>query len=184
MAAISVGMVGNRPVLDLNYVEDSTAEVDMNVVMTGAGAFVEVQGTAEQTPFAAARLDELLALAERRHRPAGRACSGAPSRRVATSAFTPLTGALVLATANRAKGREMAALLAGLPYRIADSRRLPGRHPASRRARRPTPRTRWARRARSLRPPAPGAGRRLGHRGGRASTGGRACSPPATAARG
>jgi ribonuclease PH len=56
-------MVGNRPVLDLNYVEDSTAEVDMNVVMTGAGAFVEVQGTAEQTPFPKARLDELLALA-------------------------------------------------------------------------------------------------------------------------
>jgi ribonuclease PH len=63
VAAISVGMVGNRPVLDLNYVEDSTAEVDMNVVMTGAGAFVEVQGTAEQTPFSKARLDELLALA-------------------------------------------------------------------------------------------------------------------------
>ena len=63
VAAISVGMVGNRPVLDLDYVEDSTAEVDMNVVMTGAGAFVEVQGTAEQTPFAKARLDELLALA-------------------------------------------------------------------------------------------------------------------------
>jgi ribonuclease PH len=63
VAAISVGMVGNRPVLDLNYVEDSTAEVDMNVVMTGGGAFVEVQGTAEQTPFPKARLDELLALA-------------------------------------------------------------------------------------------------------------------------
>src|SRR6266852_6232022 len=63
VAAISVGMVGNRPVLDLNYVEDSTAEVDMNVVMTGAGAFVEVQGTAEQTPVSKARLDELLALA-------------------------------------------------------------------------------------------------------------------------
>ena len=49
--------------LDLDYVEDSTAEVDMNVVMTGAGAFVEVQGTAEQTPFSKERLDELLALA-------------------------------------------------------------------------------------------------------------------------
>jgi len=63
VAAISVGMVGARPVLDLDYVEDSTAEVDMNVVMTGTGAFVEVQGTAEQTPFAKERLDELLALA-------------------------------------------------------------------------------------------------------------------------
>ena len=63
VAAISVGMVGRRPVLDLDYVEDSTAEVDMNVVMTGSGAFVEVQGTAEQTPFARAQLDELLELA-------------------------------------------------------------------------------------------------------------------------
>jgi len=63
VAAISVGIVGDRPVLDLNYAEDSTAEVDMNVVMTGAGAFVEVQGTAEQTPFRKERLDDLLALA-------------------------------------------------------------------------------------------------------------------------
>ena len=65
VAAVSVGMVGGRAVLDLDYVEDSTAEVDMNVVMTGSGAFVEVQGTAEQTPFGKDRLAELLALAER-----------------------------------------------------------------------------------------------------------------------
>jgi ribonuclease PH len=65
VAAVSVGIVGGRPVLDLDYVEDHTAEVDMNVVMTGAGAFVEVQGTAEQTPFARDRLMDLLALAER-----------------------------------------------------------------------------------------------------------------------
>jgi len=64
VAAISVGIVGGAPVLDLNYVEDSAAEVDMNVVMTGAGAFVEVQGTAEQTPFGRDRLTEMLALAE------------------------------------------------------------------------------------------------------------------------
>jgi len=51
------------PVLDLNYVEDSGAAVDMNVVMTGTGELVEVQGTAEQTPFGRAQLDELLALA-------------------------------------------------------------------------------------------------------------------------
>ena len=63
VAAISVGVVGQRAVLDLDYIEDSTAEVDMNVVMTGAGTFVEVQGTAEQTPFAKERLDEMLALA-------------------------------------------------------------------------------------------------------------------------
>jgi ribonuclease PH len=65
VAAISVGVVGGRPLLDLDYVEDSTAEVDMNIVMTGSGAFVEVQGTAEQTPFGKDRLAELLALAER-----------------------------------------------------------------------------------------------------------------------
>jgi ribonuclease PH len=64
VAAISVGIVGGEPRLDLNYPEDSTAEVDMNVVMTGAGEFVEVQGTAEQVPFGRARLDQLLALAE------------------------------------------------------------------------------------------------------------------------
>jgi ribonuclease PH len=65
VAAVSVGVVGGRPVVDLDYVEDHTAEVDMNVVMTGAGAFVEVQGTAEQTPFGRDRLHELLDLAER-----------------------------------------------------------------------------------------------------------------------
>jgi ribonuclease PH len=64
VAAISVGIVKGEPALDLNYAEDSTAEVDMNVVMTGAGAFVEVQGTAEQVPFRRDRLDQLLRLAE------------------------------------------------------------------------------------------------------------------------
>src|SRR5919108_3477884 len=65
VAAISVGIVAGQPVLDLNYAEDSTAEVDMNIVMTGGGEFVEVQGTAEQTPFSRARLDALLELAAR-----------------------------------------------------------------------------------------------------------------------
>src|SRR5437773_654598 len=68
VAAVSVGIVGGVPVLDLNYLEDSGAAVDMNVVMTGAGEFVEVQGTAEQTPFGrAGRGDlpiELLSLAD------------------------------------------------------------------------------------------------------------------------
>jgi ribonuclease PH len=64
VAAISVGIVNGTPMLDLNYGEDSTAAVDMNVVMTGAGEFVEVQGTAEHTPFDRARLDAMLALAE------------------------------------------------------------------------------------------------------------------------
>ena len=64
VAAISVGIVGGEAVLDLNYVEDSSAEVDMNIVMTGRGDFVEVQGTAEQTAFRRNQLDALLALAE------------------------------------------------------------------------------------------------------------------------
>jgi len=64
VAAISVGVVQGQALLDLNYAEDSTAEVDMNIVMTGSGEFVEVQGTAEQVPFSHARLDALLAVAE------------------------------------------------------------------------------------------------------------------------
>ncbi|HWF46505.1 MAG TPA: ribonuclease PH [Bryobacteraceae bacterium] len=63
VAAISVGIVAGSPMLDLNYDEDSRAEVDMNVVMTGAGKFVELQATAEQTPFEDAQLAELIALA-------------------------------------------------------------------------------------------------------------------------
>ena len=61
-AAISVGIVGGLPMLDLNYSEDSTAEVDMNVVMTGSGRFIEVQGTAEGLPFTRSELDTLLEL--------------------------------------------------------------------------------------------------------------------------
>jgi ribonuclease PH len=63
IAAVSVGIVDDEALLDLDYSEDSQAEVDMNVVMTGEGALVEVQATAERTPFSRARLDELLELA-------------------------------------------------------------------------------------------------------------------------
>lgn len=63
-AAISVGVVGGRPMLDLAYSEDSRADVDMNVVMTASGRFVELQGTAEGMTFSRAELDGLLALAE------------------------------------------------------------------------------------------------------------------------
>jgi ribonuclease PH len=58
-----VGVVGGAPVLDLPYVEDAGAEVDMNVVMTGSGRFVEVQGTAEGMAFSRSELDSLLDLA-------------------------------------------------------------------------------------------------------------------------
>jgi ribonuclease PH len=64
IAAVSVGMVDGRALCDLDYSEDSTAEVDANVVMTGDGGLVEVQATAERTPLSRASLDELLGLAE------------------------------------------------------------------------------------------------------------------------
>jgi ribonuclease PH len=63
VAAVSAGVVEGVPLLDLDYAEDSTAEVDANVVMTGEGGLVEVQATAEKTPLSRAHLDELLALA-------------------------------------------------------------------------------------------------------------------------
>jgi ribonuclease PH len=63
-AAVSVGVVDALPNLDLDYSEDARAEVDMNVVMTGTGRFIEVQGTAEGAPFSRRELDELLGLAE------------------------------------------------------------------------------------------------------------------------
>jgi ribonuclease PH len=63
VAAVSVGIVDGKALLDLNYDEDHRAEVDFNVVMTGNGRFVEVQGTAEGKPFMQAQLDRLLALA-------------------------------------------------------------------------------------------------------------------------
>ncbi|MCZ8236173.1 MAG: ribonuclease PH [Inhella sp.] len=63
VAAVSVGLVGGVPMLDLAYTEDSACDTDMNVVMTGQGGFVEVQGTAEGEPFAHAQLMQLLGLA-------------------------------------------------------------------------------------------------------------------------
>lgn len=63
LAAVSVGIYKGVPILDLNFEEDSNAEVDMNVVMTGSGKFVEIQGTAEKSPFDKQTLDKLLTLA-------------------------------------------------------------------------------------------------------------------------
>ena len=64
VAAVSVGIIDGKPALDLCYTEDSKAEVDMNVVMTGSGKFIEVQGTAEHAPFSKLELDRLLILAK------------------------------------------------------------------------------------------------------------------------
>ena len=65
VAAVSVGVVAGTPLLDLDYAEDSGCDTDMNVVMTGAGGFVEVQGTAEREPFSREQFDALLTLAQR-----------------------------------------------------------------------------------------------------------------------
>jgi ribonuclease PH len=62
VAAVSVGIVGGTPLLDLKYDEDSRAEVDMNIVCTGDGRFIELQGTAEREPFSRTQMDELVAL--------------------------------------------------------------------------------------------------------------------------
>lgn len=64
VAAVSVGIIEQTPILDLAYAEDSTAEVDMNVVCTGTGKFIELQGTAEREPFSREQMDEMLILAD------------------------------------------------------------------------------------------------------------------------
>jgi len=65
VAAVSVGIVGGRPLLDLDYAEDSGCDTDMNIVMTGRGGFVEVQGTAEGAPFSRSEMTALVTLAQR-----------------------------------------------------------------------------------------------------------------------
>ncbi len=65
VAAVSVGVMDGTTILDLAYAEDSEAEVDMNIVCTGAGKFIEIQGTAEREPFSKEQMDEMLALAEK-----------------------------------------------------------------------------------------------------------------------
>ena len=65
VAAVSVGIVENTPLLDLKYDEDSRADVDMNVVCTGDGRFIELQGTAEREPFSKQQMDQLLNLADK-----------------------------------------------------------------------------------------------------------------------
>jgi ribonuclease PH len=64
VAAISVGILDGTPVLDLDYLEDSSADVDMNIICSGEGRFIEVQGTAEREPFTRAEMDNLLELAQ------------------------------------------------------------------------------------------------------------------------
>jgi ribonuclease PH len=65
VAAVSVGIIEGTPILDLAYAEDSVADVDMNIVCTGRGKFIEIQGTAEREPFSREQMDEMLLLAEK-----------------------------------------------------------------------------------------------------------------------
>jgi len=87
VAAVSVGVVGGMPMLDLDYLQDSSAEVDMNVVMTGSGRLIEVQATAEKVPFDRATFDQLLDLAA-----AGILAIGADQTEVISRAFRPANG--------------------------------------------------------------------------------------------
>ena len=121
IAAVSVGMVDGRPLCDLDYSEDSRAEVDANVVMTGDGGLVEVQATAERTPLSRASLDELLGLAE-----GGIARLREVQDRVALTAIAG--AAVILATSNLHKVGEMRELLPGIDLRAAaGGLRVPGR---------------------------------------------------------
>ena len=106
MAAVSVGIVDGEPLLDLCYEEDRRAEVDMNVVMTGAGRFVEVQGTAEAKPFTPAQLERMLAARRRRASRALTALQRETLRAagVATLPAPMIPARLVLATAQRGEG--------------------------------------------------------------------------------
>ena len=115
VAAVSVGICGGVPVLDLDYAEDSQAETDMNVVMNNGGGFVEVQGTAEGHAFRRHELDALLNLAARGHRRAVRA-AGAGAQEAVTR--------VVLASGNAGKLREFAALLAPLQLELISQQRL------------------------------------------------------------
>ena len=115
-AAVSVGVVDAACLLDLDYSEDARAEVDMNVVMTGSGRFIEVQGTAEGMPFSRGELEEMLALAER-----GIAeLVDGPERRAGGTATAAMSAEshngssalwLVLATANPDKASEIVAVV-------------------------------------------------------------------------
>ena len=117
IAAVSVGIIDGVPMLDLPYVEDVRAETDMNVVVTGSGKFVEVQGTAEGAPFDRDELNKLLDLALLGTEPAGRHPARDPGRG-SVSGDSAVSGAgaaprLVLATHNDGKLRELRELLRG-----------------------------------------------------------------------
>ena len=109
VAAISCGVFNNIAVLDLDYAEDSEAETDANFIMTGDGNIVEVQATAEKTPFSEEQLLALLGARPQRHRQAGRSAEDGGD---VGMAHRPIAGRLVIATHNPGKLAEMRELLA------------------------------------------------------------------------
>ena len=113
VAATSVGIVAGMPLLDLAYEEDSKADVDMNIVKTSDGRFIEIQGTAEAEPFSDRRADRTArARRQGHHRPDRQA---ARDRRIDPR---PLMQALLIATTNPNKLREIRPLLAGVPCEL------------------------------------------------------------------
>jgi hypothetical protein len=126
VAAVSVGIVDGEPRLDLDYEEDVRAAVDMNVVTTDAGGFVEVQGTGEHGTFDRAELDALLALAQSGIRTLGarqRTVLGLARRDGVPRVISPGGGsparALLVATRNGGKRGELHAALAPLGFRLS-----------------------------------------------------------------
>ena len=114
VAAVSVGLVDGVPLLDLCYTEDAQAQVDMNVVMSGDGKIIEIQGTAEGAPFSRSELDQMLELAER-----GIQELISLQRQVLTEDLAAKLGgrsvaAIVIASRNEHKVEEIRKLLAGL----------------------------------------------------------------------
>ena len=137
VAAVSCGIVGGAPVLDLDYAEDSQAGTDANFVMTGAGGLVEVQGTAEGAPFSEEDFLRLLALA----RAGIRRLVDLQKLAVALSIAMRLApGPLVVASHNPGKVREIVDLLG--PFGFEVSRRPSSACPSRRRPARPSRRTR------------------------------------------
>ena len=113
VAATSVGIVDGEPMLDLAYVEDSKADVDMNIIKTGSGLYVEVQGTAEALPFGREALNRLLDLAD-----GGIRQLVALQRGLVGQHLGKRLVILVIATTNQDKLREIRALLAGVPVTL------------------------------------------------------------------
>ena len=111
LAAVSVGIMDGVPILDLDYPEDSHAEVDFNVVATSAGTYVEVQGTAEGKPFSRTQLDELLALADSGIAQLFEVQRRGPRRRSRGGGPAPVTVRLLLATRSEHKLQELQTLL-------------------------------------------------------------------------